>query len=95
MPRLKRRRKQRRSDFERSLARFLADPARKMWFHGSRFVAIRTGEHEASLKDREAGRLVSVMLRKFAQPELLRGRTVVSVQEFMEGRDQEAARAES
>ena len=65
MPRLKRRRKERRSDFLKSLAKFLADEARTLWFYGSRFIAIkRRGEHEAHLRDRETGILQKAVLRR-------------------------------
>jgi hypothetical protein len=62
MPRLRRKRKERRSDFLKSLVRFLADPTRKFWMHTSQYIAIRCGEHEALLKDREAGSLQRAVL---------------------------------
>lgn len=64
MPRLRRRRKTRTSDFGRSLTRFLADPLRKLWVYGSRYIAVRTADGDALLKDREAGTIQRAVLRQ-------------------------------
>jgi len=52
MPRLKRKRRERKSDFAKSLARFLAAGTRRLWFYGNRFIALRTGRYEALLRDK-------------------------------------------
>jgi len=94
MPRLRRRRKERKSDLEKSLARFLADGSRKFWTHDrSRFVAIRTGEHQASVRDKQTGQIVLAALRRKAarQSELLQGRQFITAEEFLDQAQRDAS----
>ena len=69
MPRLKRKRRERKSDFEKGLAKFIADGTRKLWFYGGRFVALRSGRYEALLRDKEEGihRKVVLIPRKLTE----------------------------
>ena len=62
MPRLRRKKKNRKVEFTRSLARFLKDPLKKLWFFGN-FAAVRRGEHSAYLKNITDGSIKLTVLK--------------------------------
>jgi hypothetical protein len=85
MPRLRRRRKSRRPlDFEKSLATFLADPARMLWNYQS-FMGIKGDDGSASIWKRgDKEKMVNAVLRGASNAaELSEGRRLVTVQEFL------------
>ncbi len=71
MPRLKRRRKSRASDFEKSLLRFLQHPTQTLWFFGTRAHGVkRRGEQSAGVCDKEhpSGGFTAVLVRRGEDP---------------------------
>jgi hypothetical protein len=71
MPRVRKRRKERASDFMRSLAKFLADPQRTLYFFGAKYLAIkRRGViGEAGLRDQQTGQHYRAVLKRQDGPE--------------------------